>query len=321
MTQPDMDRNDIARFADGRMPPPERESAIAHFSESDADAELLGDVAYMLRDLEGQEGVAVDPVADADDVDSDTDTKVLPLRPPSTARTRPRLPARWLALAAMVAGVLLVPLALSRSGGGPGDPGQYAALLERREAGLPAGWTDIPRWPVTRGGGGEPMVDNARAARLGALQVDLELAVAARQTDETRLLAAQIENMLGEVTAAGLVASIYRDIGARAGQSPQALADPLEEGRENVAMFVDEDHFALGAWAEAARLAVRQRDEAFFRARASRKMLDRAASLPSLDPEARTTVEAIRAAVAGEGQLDWTSLATHTDQLLHSLGG
>jgi hypothetical protein len=84
---------------------------------------------------------------------------------------------------------------------------------------------------------------------------------------------------------------------------------------------VDEDHFALGAWAEAARIAVRQQDGAFFRARASRKMLDRAASLPSLDPEARTTVEAIRTATQAEGQPDWTSLQTHTDQLLRSLGG
>jgi hypothetical protein len=317
VTQSNMDLNDLSRFADGRMPPSERESAIAHFAESDGDAELLGDVAYMLRDLEGQEGVVIDPPADADDAE----TKVIPLRPPSTARTRPRLPARWLAMAAMVAGVLLVPLALSRSGGGPGDPGQYAALLERREAGLPADWMDIPRWPVTRGGGGDPMIDNARAARLGALQVDLELAVAARQADETRLLAAQIENMLGDVAAGGAVASTYRDIGAQAGEPPEAVAELLEEGRESVAMFVDEDHFALGAWTEAARIAVRQQDEAFFRARASRKMLDRAASLPSLDEEARSAVEAIRAALPREGQPDWTRLQTDTDQLLRSLGG
>src|SRR5687768_3625524 len=100
------------------MPEEERGSTVAHLSGSDADAGLLADAAYLLRELEAEEGVVVIDDDDAaghahaDDVDTGTDPKVVPLRPPSTRRTRPRrLPARWMALAAMVAGVLLVPLA------------------------------------------------------------------------------------------------------------------------------------------------------------------------------------------------------------------
>ncbi|HEY0019449.1 MAG TPA: hypothetical protein VGC13_24320 [Longimicrobium sp.] len=314
-----MDKNDLARFLDGGLPEEEHASAVAHLSASDEDAELLADAAAVLRDLEAEDGSVIAPRADdVDDADPDAETKIIPLRPPSTERTRRRLPTRWLALAAMVAGVVLVPLALSRSGGGPGNPGQYAGLLANREAGLPPDWGNQSPWPVTRGGG-TPVVDNARAAQLGALHVDLELAAAARQAEQTLLLAARIEAMLADVPAAGLVASTYREIGTRAGQPPQALAELLEDGRENVAMFVDEDHFALGAWAEAARLAAASRDAEFFAARASRKMLDRAGEM-SLDPEAASAVDAIRAAARRDGQPDWAVLEAQTKLLLGRLG-
>lgn len=314
-----MDKNDLARFLDGGLSEEERASAVAHLSASDADAELLADAAAVLRELEAEDGIVIAPRADdADDADPDAETKIIPLRPPSTERTRRRLPTRWLALAAMVAGVVLVPLALSRSGGGPGNPGQYAALLANREAGLPAGWLNQPPWPVTRGGG-TPVVDNARAAQLGALHVELELAVAARQKEETELLAGRIEALLADVPAAGLVAPTYDEIGTRAGKPPAALAKLLEDGRENMAMFVDEDHFALGAWAEAARLAAASRDAEFFAARASRKMLDRAGEM-SLDPEALGAVEAIRTASQRDGQPDWAVLEAQSKQLLGRLG-
>lgn len=355
MSQSHMDKNDLARFLDGGLSEEEHASAVARLSASDEDAELLADAAAVLRDLEAESvalpvhaGAAAprvdqaamgeqarhdhlvgvvdvgqaDDHADAvprraDDRDTSSDPKVVPLRPPSTERTRRRLPTRWLALAAMVAGVMLVPLALSRSGGGPGHPGQYAALLANREAGLPADWTSP--WSVTRGGG-TPVVDNARAAQLGALHVDLELAVAARQAEQTTLLAARIEALLADVPAAGLVASTYREIGTRAGQPPATLAELLEDGRENVAMFVDEDHFALGAWAEAARLAAASRDAEFFAARASRKALGRLVGSEGIAPSAREPAERIRRAIPEEGTPDWSVIGPAVDELVRLLG-
>ena len=237
--------------------------------------------------------------------------KVVPLRPPSTRRTRPRrLPTRWLALAAMVAGVLLVPLALSRSASrGTGD---YAALLANREAGLPVDWKQR-YWRVTRGEA--VAADNARAAQLGALHTDLALAISGRQAEETDQLARQIEQQLSEVPGAGAVAGYYREIAAGAGGPKEELAQTLEDGRERVAESVGADYFSLGAWAEAAMIAAASRDAAFFRRRASRRMMDRAASIP----ETRATLQAIRTA-ARPDQPDWPVLESQTQDLLRQIG-
>lgn len=322
MTEPHMDQNDLARFLDGGMPEEERSRAVAHLSESDPDAELLADAAFMLRDLEGQEAVVVGDITRADhphhdEADTGDDSRVVPLRPPSTARTWRRGPVRWLALAAVLAGVVLVPLALSRSGGR--DSGDFAALLAHRDTGLPAGWTERRAWSVSRGGG-VPQIEDTRAVQLGALHTDLEIAVAARQADQTADLAGQIVARLRDVTAGGTVAPAYEAIGARAGDSPQALAEPLKTARENLAGLAGDDYFALGAWTEAAMLAAERRDAAFFQARASRTMLDRAASLTSDDPEARAALDAIRAA-AGADPPDWAALQTQTRALMRRIGG
>lgn len=323
MTQPQMDENDLARFLDGRMPDEERSSAVAHLSESDLDAELLADAAYLLRDLEGEGGVVVDNTPRAahphlDETDTGHDSRVVPLRPPSTARTWRRGPVRWLALAAVLAGV--VPVALSRSRG-PDGPGEFAVLLANRSAGVPAGWTGSRPWGTTRGAG-DVAEENALAARIGALNVDLDLAIAARQSELTDTLAGDIAYRLENASWTGpaLIAGNYREIAERAGGPPAELAALLEEARERLPDVFDADHLNLGAWAEAARIAAASRDEAFFQARASRKMMDRAASLESLDEGARATVDVIRTEARAD-QPDWTVLATQTGALLGQIGG
>ncbi|HYR07443.1 MAG TPA: hypothetical protein VEQ60_06735 [Longimicrobium sp.] len=320
MSQPKMDHNDLARLLDRKLSEEERGSALAHLAESDDDAEVLGDAAYLLRELE--EGAADDDGAeayhpDADETETGRDPKVVPLRPPSTA-ARPwrRAPARWLALAAMLAGVLLVPLALSRSGSR--DPGDFATLLASPQAGLPStDWVDRERWSRNRGEGG-PSADLPTSARLGALQVDLEVAVAARQVQQTNLLSQRIALMLNDMPGSGAVAAAYRDIGARANEPAATLAPSVAEARESLVPFLDEDYFSLGAWAEAAEIAAQRQDAAFFRSRASRKMLNRAASLPSLDAETRRTVGTIQAAAQAD-QPNWTVLAKQSNELLKQI--
>jgi hypothetical protein len=315
-----MDDNDLARFLDRTLSEEERGSAVAHLSASDADAELLADAAFVLRELDPDGGVIVDDDDDADvvlphvhDVGTVTDPKVVPLPPPSTRRGWRRAPARWLALAAMVAGVLLVPLALSRTASnGTGD---FAVLLKNREAGLPAGWLDQPPWPVRRGGE-VVAADNARAAKLGALHTQLRLAISARQAEETDLLARHIEQLLADVTAGTSEASYYRTIAERAGGPEKELAQALEGSRERVAELVGADYFDSGAWAEAARIAAASQDAAFFRRRASRKMMDRAALL--VDGEGRAALEAIRDAARAD-EPDWTVLQTQTALLLRHI--
>jgi hypothetical protein len=318
-----MDHNDLARLLDRRLSEEERGSALAHLAESDDD-EVLGDAAYLLREAEA-EGLVPAPADDgaevrhrhADETETGRDPKVVPLRPPSTtSRTWRRAPTRWLALAAVLAGVLLVPLALSRSGSrGPGD---FAALLASRDAGLPStDWVDRPPWGVNRGGGGFE-ADLPRSAKLGALQVDLEVAAAAGEPEQTRLVANRIAEMLNDVAGSGALAAAYRDIGARAGEPAETLMPSVAEARESLAPFFDEDHFNLGAWAETARIAAQRQDAAFFHARASKKMLDRAASLPALDAETGATVKAIQAAAQAD-RPDWNVLTKQSDELLRQI--
>lgn len=329
MTRPPMDENDLARFLEAHgLTEAERGAAVAHLSESDPDAELIADAAYMLRELEADEGVI--PLRrpeprhlHVDDVDKGADTPPAPSRPPSMQRARPRrIPVRWLALAAMLAGVLLVPLALSRTGGRGAGSADFAVLLVNQNAGLPAGWTDQYPWTRTRGGAGA-VIEDALAARLGAWNTDLALAIDARQADETEVLAGRIEEALGspQLGGASLAAAPYREIASGAGGEPATLAPLLAQGRELIASFVAGDAFALGAWAEASRIAVQQRDAAFFRARESRRMLERAAKLGSLDESTRNSIEALRAASRADAEPDWVALESHTEQLLVRLGG
>jgi hypothetical protein len=243
-----------------------------------------------------------------------TDAPVVPLRPPFTARTWRRAPARWVALAAVLAGVLLVPLALSRSASR--DPGDFATLLANPQAGLPPAWDERP-WSVTRGSGNDA-ADNARAARLGALQVDLEVAAAAGQSAAIVDISRDIVSWLDKMAGSGPLAAVYRDIAKRADQPAGTLSAPVADARETLVLFVDEDHFNLGAWAEAASIAAKRRDAEFFHARASRKLLDRAASLPSLDTETRATVRVIQAAAQAD-QPNWVALETQSTQLLKQI--
>jgi hypothetical protein len=316
-----MDDNDLARFLDRTLPEEERGSAVAHLSASDVDAELLADAAFVLRELDPDGGVIVDEDEDADvvpghaGVDTGPGPKVVPLQPPSTRRGWRRAPARWLALAAMVAGVLLVPLALSRTASAGSN--DFAVLLERREAGLPPGWLEKPPPWGARRGAGDPMTDDGRAARLGVLDTRLRLAISGAQAKETHELAGQTVHLLTDVTAGNYAAGYYRTIAERAGGPEKELVGALENGRKHVADIVGADYFGAGAWGEAARIAAFSQDASFFRRRASRKMMDRAALL--LDGKARATLDAIRTA-AREDQPDWTVLQTQTHELLRQIG-
>jgi hypothetical protein len=334
VTQPRMDDNDKARFLEATMPEEERARAVAHLSVSDEDAEDVGDAAYLLRELEAEDGVPVgNAIEDADVVDpvvasnvpagvdaAGGDPKVIPLRPPSTQRARRRVPAQWLALAAVLAGVLLVlPPTLSRSG--REVPGEYAALLANPEAGLGAGWIDNRPWSSTRSGGRDDgLTEDARAARLGALHVDLEVSLAARQAEQAERLSAQIVRYLGNVTNGGLVAAYYQEIGGRSSEPLSEHANALKEGWESLALFLPGDHLHAGAWAEAAYLAAARRDTAFFTATRSREALNQLTESPEISTRGKAAAEQILDATRESGDPDWPLLSTAAADLLAALG-
>lgn len=328
MTQPRMDDNDKARFLEATMPEEERARAVAHLSASDEDAEDVGDAAYLLRELEAEQGVLVDDADQETDVvladvrvepktvvDGD-EAKVIPLRPPSTQRARRRVPAQWLALAAVLAGVLLVPLALSRSGSrGIGEPSQFTAQLANPGAGLSPDWGHP--WSGTRGGSAGSEIDNSVAVEIGALHVDLEVAVAARQVEQTKWISARIPTFLEDIPGSGGLEQIYKQIGSNAGKPAEEQAQLLREAEETVAEFLQHDiHFTLGAWAEAARLAAANGDTAFFAAKRSRDALARFTRSGDVAPPTRAAAQEVQAQLERAGRLDWPLLTEKLNALL-----
>lgn len=308
-TEPRLDPQRVAALLDGRLPERERAEALAQVAASDADQELLADAAAVLAELEGE-----------DEGPRETDG-VTPLRPPGSVSRRRRPSPGWLALAAVVAGLLaLSPTLLSLRDAGPdADPARLAARLAAPGSPLPEGWTEQRPWSATRGGG-ERLSPDARGVRLGVLLMDLEIAVRARQAAPTALLAAQAGALLAGVSGSGMAAAELVRIHDAAGGPPEALEAPLDRAREGAAGLVGEDPVRLGSWAEAARLAADRGDTAFFRSRDTRRTLEWAAELKFLEDDARAAVEEVRSAAGGDAP-DIARLRRALDELLRTAGG
>lgn len=302
MTKSIPDPERLASLLDGRLDEAQRAELLELLASSEDAFEAYLDAVAITQELE----------------DAPDEPGVIPLQQPPPARGWRWPDGRWLALAAAVVGIVLIPL-LWRGPGAPDlrDPGQFVTLLEAERAGLPVGWNGRP-WSTTRGAG-DPLSPQARAVRVGARLTDLELAVRAGESATTALLAAEIAALLQAVPASGPLAAVYREIERRAGEPPERLEPLLEQGRDSIAQILGEGFVALGAWAEAARVAAARRDAGFFRSRTTSAVLDRTRKHPSLDEQARGSVEQIRSAIRAEGAPDWGALEREITQMLRAL--
>jgi hypothetical protein len=237
---------------------------------------------------------------------------------PIGGRRGPRA-ARWAALAAVLAGAVLVPL-LRLGSAVSYDPASVAARLSPAAARLPAEWTERMPWGTVRGADGPSLTDEARSARLGARLVDLEVAVRSGDHAAAAQEARRVRALLGDVPGGGILSPTYASIEAKAGEPADSLRPLLKEGREGIAQLVEKDYLEAAAWAEGARLAAAAHDAAFFRGSKAPKALERSAALPGLSETGRATVERVRAALPGEKAPDWTALGQGLDDLLGALG-
>jgi hypothetical protein len=311
----------LAAFLDGRMDAREREEMLAHLNESDEDRAVLAGTAATLRLLEEAEAAERDEAASPDAAGADSDARVIPLhsrRPaqPEVRRTRGRV-LRWLALAAVIAGIALVTgRALQRGGSVAGEPVRLAARLEHADEGLPAGWTERRPWVSARGegpdGAASPGERRARSARAGAMLVDLSVAVEARDAAATRVLARQLAARFDPRGGP------LRQVADGAGGSPERLRPLIGEATERIAERLDGDALRLGAWTEAAALAAARRDAGFFRDAATRRTLDRAGRLTQADPRADGALQQVRLQVAADPPR-WDALAPALDALAREL--
>lgn len=291
MTDPMTNAERLAALLDGRLDAHRRDELLAELAASEDDFDAYADAVAITAELE-----------------SDT-PQVTPIH--AAPSRRRGLAPRWLALAAVLAGIALAPWLWTRFAA---DRGGLVAI----EAGaLPAGWDASP-WGATRGAG-DPLTDEARAVRLGARMVDVELAVRGRDP-ATAQFATETAILLEGIQGAAPAAGIYREVARRAGEPAERLEPLLEQGREVVPQIAGEEGVKMGAWLESARIAAATRDRAFYASRATRSQLERMARDSSLDPAAQNAVDRIRAATASPGDDDWASVQREATTLLRLLG-
>jgi len=327
MSDHESDDERLAAFLDGRMDARRREEMLAHLTTSEEDRAVLAGTADILRQLEeaGAAAPEEEPALAAGGKPADTAVPegVIPLDARRASRDREagrrRAPAlRWLALAAVLACVALaVGVLRSRSSVG-GDPVRLAMRLEQGAEGLPTGWERPGRSDRGDDPGGtlSPGERSARAAQAGAMLVDLSVAVEARDSVETRLLARQIASRFDPPGGRN---GALREITDGAGARPEGLRPLVIDATERIAKRLDGDALRLGAWVEAARLAANRQDAAFFRDGETREMLDRAERLRAADPPAYAAAQRVRPLLSADPP-PWTALVPALDLLAGELG-
>jgi hypothetical protein len=157
------------------------------------------------------------------------------------------------------------------------------------------------------------MTPRARAIRIGARLVELEIALRGRDPAAART-AAQVGILLGELPGSGPAVAIFRDLQDRAGAPWTELEPLMAQGSEAAAAMAGEDDVRLGAWLQGARIAAGRQDIDFFRTRAAEAALRHLQD----DPATRAGAERIRTLTSGEGAPDWDVLGGILDEQLRS---
>jgi hypothetical protein len=328
------DVGELARLLDGALDERERADLLARILGDEEAQAVLADAAAALESLEAgaspdaNAGSAVQPGApgfDAaiarGDLDAGDDTRTGgrgagPAEPVPFAKPNARRAGGWLALAAILALLSVVPWMVLRDRAPVEDtPSRMVALLDARQEGLPRGWDPDP-WPVRRAA--EPALsDDARAARVGARLVALELALGSGDVPGTARFAADIAALLEPVPAASPAARLYGEVSARAAEGTTVVAPLAERGEAGVLALLGEP-LLFGAAAETARIAALRRDARFFRDPGARTLFSHSAvPLPPAADSARARVHAAFQA----RDPDWDALRRDTEALVRALGG
>jgi len=340
----------LAALLDGRLADAEREDLLARLSDSDEDYLVYADAAAILREREpasevpapelgADDGdmetfIAAPAIASTDDISPTPDISPAPDIAPTDEvgvvseeaadarvipiRSRRRIPiAAWGAIAAVLVGLALIPVLRSR-GGDPYDPARLAARLQTPASSPDEPWTSNVFF-LKRGAPEENIEDLHRAGRLGALLVDLELAVRAGDTAAIHASAQAAANA-ANVPGATFLVQMFDSIGSNADKPPAQLKLKLDEARQSTKESFDEAYLAAGAWSEAARLAAIAHDAEFFRKSDGREEVAKILALRELSGTARAEAEGVRAALPAEGAPNWAVLKDHLKSLVKALG-
>lgn len=305
----------VAAFLDGRMDALEREEMVAHLSRDGQDRDVLAATAFILSQLEGaqdEEEIFVEAGSVAKAAPEPAEMEgVISLDSRRTAKAEPsrgsgetllRFGGWGVAIAAVLGTILLV----TRPSQGRGLSGEPVRLAQRVPEGLPVDWLNN-RPAGTRGGGADSVSAAQRSAlssQAGALLVDLAVAVEARDSAETRLLAREIGTRFDSLT---WERGALGEIAGTAGASPRRLRPRIHAATARLAERMDSASLRLGAWTEAARLAAAGQDADFFHDRSTRQILDRAEQVTAANPPARDALRKVRELLDSD-PLSWNAL-------------
>ena len=303
MNKPKLDAERIAALLDGRLDERQRAEVMAQLASSEEAFDAFVDAAAVTPQLTLR---GSRPGAGRRWLRGRTDGWRGPGR-------------RWLALAAVLAGIAIAPWSWSRLWRPAADPGeQLAVLLADAGSGLPRGWEGQP-WSTMRGSS-DGLAPRARAIRLGARLVDLELAARAGDRVTTGVTATDIAVLAEGLPAGGVVGALHRNIARRAGEPASQLTPALADGRVAAARLAGEDLVRLGVWLEAARIAAARRNADFFRADHGRALLDVSTSDVGLGEPARQALDRVDAAMPASGAPEWGTLERALTDALRVLG-
>ena len=295
----------LAALLDGTLTGQDRERVLKQLAQSPDDVALLANAAAALRDIEGE------PES----------------QPKTPARVGEPVPLTWRrkanvrVLIGAAATILVVAggtwLAIRRTSGAALGPAQYVAMLDDSSDRLPRDWNGQP-WTARRSAQDLAVSPRARAVRLGARLVDLQVAVGTSDS-ATATIAADIARLVAGLPVSTAISERFANIGSRAGETPERLQPDVDAAANAVRIAAGERHVDLGSWLEAARLAAVRRDAAYFRHGTSQSVLGELARDSTATPETRTTAERVRSTVGAQSPA-WDRLAEHLTSLLITAG-
>lgn len=298
MRERQIDPEMLAALLDGRLEGARREEALAALASDEAAYEAYVDAVAVTLELKAAEEAAIRPIR----------TAVPSWRRPGAQR---------FLIAAGLAALLILPWAVYRAQAPDPSHLWMVEALNGYRTGVPEGWDPAP-WGARRSVDGS-LTPEARAVRVGAALVDLELAARAGDSERVRTIAGEVARLLDALPAAGPAAGIYRTIADRSGSGYQELAPLLDRGRGSAFLLLEEERVRIGAWTEAARIAAARRADGFFSTDGSRSMLQRLGSDPIIPEPARAAATRASAALAGTPP-DWVTLESALAELLALLG-
>lgn len=293
MKEPRPDDERLSALLDGRLSGKQREDVLAHLVAADEDYDVFTDAAAILR--EAEEGTRLPP-------------------PPSLRRGRIwRTPTPRSIAVLVIVGLVAFGVWTRRGPAPAAGPLAVASALSDSRQPLPADWMGRRDWLLYRGDGTGAEAA-ARSARAGVLLADLVIAVRSGDSAAVHTLATQLDSRFD-----ARVRGPLDEIAARAGEDAASLEPLVRDAAARLEDRMERGPLRLGAWTETASIAAGRRDAAFFRADASRGMLDAAEGLTEGNATARDALARVRAALPEGGAPDWTELDAGLEALLRSI--